>query len=276
MANKPTLLRSRIAALESLLIWEGEIANSRLRDLFDLKSVQASRLIAAFKTTHPKALKADSRTKRFVAAGTFRPTVSSGSLADYLGWLTQAFADGSPAIEDARIDLTRIEPSHFAALRQACLNGSGLRIRYESMNHPKGIDREIYPSTLVRVGRRWHARAWCCSREDYRDFNLGRIRSVAAITNRRPRLPVDELWRKRATVFLQAHRELSPEQAAVIRRESFGGKRRRPVNTRACHVSYVIQDLQAAVEPGRQGPPYYQIEVANVSALKPYLFLVSK
>lgn len=275
MANKPNLLRSRIAALESLLIWEGEIANSRLRDLFDLKSVQASRLIAAFKAAHPKALKADSRTKRFVAAGTLRPVVSSGSLAEYLGWLAQGSGDGPQAIEDARIDLTRIEPGHFASVRQACLNASGLRIRYESMSHPKGVDREIYPFTLVRVGRRWHVRAWCCSRQEYRDFNLGRIRSVSPISNRRPRLPIDELWRKRATVILQAHRELTPEQAAVIRRESFGGKRRRPIATRACHVSYVIQDLQAAVEPGRQGPPDYQIEVANVSGLKPYLFQVS-
>lgn len=59
-----------------------------------------------------------------------------GSLAEYLGWLAQASGDGPRAIEDARIDLTRIEPSHFASVRQTCLAGSGVRIRYESMSHP--------------------------------------------------------------------------------------------------------------------------------------------
>lgn len=272
MANKPNLLRSRISALESLLIWEGEIANSRLRDFFDLKSVQASRLIAAFKAAYPKALKADSRTKRFVATGAFRPEVSSGSLAEYLLLLAQPSGNSSHGIEDARIDLTQIDPKIFAPLRNACVHQLGLQIRHESMSQPRGIDRLIYPCTLVRVGRRWHVRAWCCTREDYRDFNLGRIRSAKVIEGSRPRLPPDEFWKKRATVVLQAHSGLSPEQAGVIGREFFGGKRRRSIETRACHVTYVIQDLQAAIDPNRQKPPEYQIEVSNVNALRSYLF----
>jgi hypothetical protein len=80
------------------------------------------------------------------------------------------------------------------------------------------------------------------------------------------------MWKKLVTITLRAHRVLDEERRGVIRREFFAGDRTRDVDTRACHVAYVIQDLQAAMDVQRQRPPQYQIEVANAKQLQPYLF----
>lgn len=41
---------------------------------------------------------------------------------------------------------------------------------------------------------------------------------------------------------------------------------------RACLAQYVIQDLRAAVDPEKEAPPEFQIEVINAAWLKKALF----
>ena len=271
MANMPNLKDHRLRVMEAILIWEGELGNARVRQLFGIQTVQASRLLAQFREMMAGRIFEDSRAKvlRLLDPSGVREELS---LDDYIH---QILANGhpDPYIVDGRIDLTGVQPSIFSVLRAAAAEGSGVVISYASMSNPIYATRTIYPHSLVRVGRRWHARAWCASRNDFRDFALGRIQSATALPEQAPYAAADDAaWNKLVDVRIVPHQALTLEQQQVVRNESFAGMMAIRAKVRACLVQYVIQDLRAAIDPVRQAPPEFQLEVANASALKPYLF----
>lgn len=271
MSNKPALRDHRIRIMEGVLAWEGEIGNSRVRQLFGLQLVQASRLMADFRAAMGNRIIEDTR------ARVIRPASESGLATDitldtYLRHI-QWSADETSVIVDARADLTEVRPHIFAALRKATIAGSGISISYASMSNPAFRERTIYPHSIVHVGRRWHVRAWCASRKEFRDFTLGRIRD-AAPTDRKSDHGVEDdvAWNTQVQIVLRAHRALTREQAEVVQRECFANTESRILTTRGCLVQYVIQDIRAALDPDNERPPEFQIEVMNQDDLKPWLF----
>jgi WYL domain len=271
MANTLHLRHARFRAIETLLLWEGEVGNARLRRLFGLQLQQASRLLAEYRAAFPKQTEWDKRRRVYRATGKFKPRFADGSLEVY-GQLL--FSQEVPTIiEDARLDFTAAAPSVFAKIYRACADGSGLQIAYGSMSHPSGIERVIFPHHLVRVGRRWHTRAWCCLRRDFRDFTLGRIGSVTPVATPRPISPDDDrAWTRRIELRIVAHSGLAPEQAKVIRKEYFSGTAARRISVRECLAPYVIQDLRAAVDPKRERPPEYQLQIADPKSVSTLVF----
>lgn len=271
MTNKPALRDHRLRIMEGVLAWEGEIGNARVRRLFGLQPVQASRLLAEFRSLMGERICEDGRAK------VLRPVSSGGietdiSLDEYVRQ-TQNGEAPEPCIVDARVDLTDVKPIVFAMLRKAALTQTGVDIDYASMAHPTFEERTIFPHSIVHVGRRWHVRAWCVRREQFRDFTLGRIRTALAKNEKAPKgREDDQRWKQLIQIRLAAHRRLSQDQQQVVRSEYFNGTMGRRLPVRACLAQYVIQDLRAALDPEREVPPEYQIEVTNAAELKDLLF----
>ena len=271
MANMPNLKDHRLRVMESILTWEGELGNARVRQLFGIQTVQASRLLAEFRVMMEGRIFEDGRAKvlRLLDPADVRADLS---LDDYIHQIL-AGGHSDPCIVDGRIDLTGVKPAIFSVLRTAATEGSGVLISYASMSNPIYAERTIFPHALVRVGRRWHSRAWCASRNDFRDFALGRIRSAVAVPDQAPYAAADDAtWNKLVDVRIVPHQALTLEQQQVVRNECFAGMMAIRSKVRCCLVQYVIQDLHAATDPVRQSPPEFQLEVTNVAALKPYLF----
>jgi hypothetical protein len=74
------------------------------------------------------------------------------------------------------------------------------------------------------------------------------------------------------TIELAAHRNLSAQQKKVVQGENFRGLAVRRLLIRACLAQYVIQDLRAAIDPEKEMPPNFQIEVVNIEGLRSVLF----
>jgi len=273
MANKPQLRDQRIRVMEGVLAWEGEIGNARLRRLFDLQPVQASRLLADFRSFMGDRITEDTRAKvwRATVPDALTPEMS---LIEYARLLEVV---DDPCVIDARIDLTEIRPSVFANLRKAALSGKGVIITYASMTTPVFAERTIFPHSIVHIGRRWHARAWCAKRKDFLDFTLGRMRSAVITQELAPaNVDADAAWNRMADIELSAHRLLQPAQQKIVQGEYFNGKTSRRVPCRACLVQYIIQELRAAIDPLKETPPEFQIEVSNADELKYSLFQLPK
>lgn len=271
MANTPKLRDQRLLIMEGVLDWEGEIGNARVRKLFDLQPVQASRLLGEFRTRLGDRLVEDGRSKVLRLTNPSQPC-SGMSLDEYIRH-THAVEQDDSCIVDARVDLTDVPPVIFAAIRKAALTKTGVVISYGSMTNPAPSERIIFPHSIVHVGRRWHVRAWCSKRNEFRDFTLGRINAAASIEDVAPCTSVDDAaWNKIVQVRLVAHRSLSHGQQLVVRKEYFGGTTGRRQSVRACLVQYVVQDLRAALHPEREVPPEYQMEVANVADLEKWMF----
>lgn len=249
--------------------WEGEIGNARVRQLFEIQTVQASRLLAEFRQKWAGVLIEDTRAKVLRAREGF---ASEATLEDYARYALAPPGEDE-CLVDARVNLDRISPSVFASVRKAAIEGIGVEIAYASMSADTPTRRTIFPHSLVLVGRRWHVRAWCGHHRDFRDFVVGRIRAIATSQEKRPVGKKDDAgWNTEVVIRLAAHSALTPEQQQVIRSEYFGNTQARRVSVRACLAKYVIQDLRAAIDPAREAPPEYQLEVTNIAELQPLLF----
>ena len=265
------LREHRLRVMAGVLDWEGEISNARVRDLFDLQPVQASRLLAEFRTAMGERLAELGRGQGVRLADPRTP--GSEMTLDEYARVANAVESESSCVVDARIDLTDVAPHIFALLRSAALAGTGAMIRYGSMTSPVPEERLIFPHAIIHIGRRWHVRAWCAKRNEFRDFTLGRISSAVGASESSPQTAkADRLWQKTVQLRLVAHRGLSDAQQRVVRAEYFKGTMARRQTVRACLVQYVIQDLRAAIDPEREVPPEYQIEVDDVAGLAAYLF----
>lgn len=268
MANKPALRDQRLKIMEGVLSWEGEIGNARVRQLFGLQPVQASRLLAEFRAMLGDKLREDGRAKVLRWAN---PAASECPVPlDEYALHTWASEGGNPCLVDARVDLTEVSPAIFATLRKAVLTKTGVEIEYASMSTPEYARRVIFPHVLVHIGRRWHARAWCAKRQEFRDFNVGRIRAATALPNLSAPCGAgdDRDWNQTTVLRLAAHRGLSPNQQKVVRDEFFGGMKGRRLGVRVALAQYVIQDIRAALDPEKEVPPEYQLELVNPEDLQ--------
>lgn len=272
MANTENSRESRFAIIESLLLWEGQISNERVRDVFGIQKVQASRVLSEYVSYNPEHI--DSKTKRSPYRANFQisPKHSSGSIEEYL-LATKAINNSDNLILDARYDLTTPSVEVISHISQAIRNKFGLRINYLSMTNPKGLERVIYPHTIVRAGRRWHVRAWCSEKLEYRDFVVGRIKSASIVSSTSlSQIPIDVDWNRKVDLIVGAHPKLSDGQVEVIRYEFFNGAISRKLAIRSCLLQYVIQDIRASIDYEKELPPEYQIAVLNLSDIKPFLF----
>jgi WYL domain len=256
--------------METILKWEGALDNSRVREVFGVQAVQASRLLAEFIKTHIAVTRATPKAPLTLSRGA-NASELAGSPDDYFRLLRPGEGlDSLPmaSLEDARMDLAAVNPELFALLTRACHAGTGVDVVYASMTHPKGVARTIFPHTLVRVPRRWHARAWCDLRKDFRDFALGRISSATPVPTVSPRHGrEDRDWNRHLTLELCAHPGLSEDQQCLIQREYFGGQRRVKLRVRRAVAGYVVQDLRVSLDVERQKPPQYQLHLKNLPSL---------
>jgi len=269
----PFVLESRLRAVEILALWEGRVSNARLRELFGVQIVQASRILNHYRRRFPDALHAASAT-HYRAASALKPVLSQGHISEYSQLLESGAGGHSAAlVEFLPTDFVVVDRRIFATLREAAESGCGVSAHYHSFSRPQGIDRTLFPHTLVRAGRRWHVRAWCAGKKEFSDFVLGRFTRASLVNEPAPVAPTaDKAWQKMVPVRLVAHHELPEPQQRILRTEYFAGAQARRISTRAALVPYLIQDLRAAIDPQREHPPDFQIEVANLAEIRPWLF----
>lgn len=267
MSKKHTVFMSRFAAIESLLTFEGEVSNRRLRALFDLQPVQASRTIAAFRQVYPNAMREDRHGKRFAAEADFKPQLTAGTFDEYLQYLR---SDEGLNYEDARVGLQEIVPSNFAAIRNALAHAQALDITYESLDEPKSRDLVGRPVQLIRTSSTWYLRVFCQQAREFENLTLTGILSARVAPPPSEPLPADELWQKNVTVRLVAHSQLSASHERVVRAQYFRGATGRRMTTKAALLRVLLSDLKVALQPQHR-PSEYLLEVSNLSDLRPYL-----
>lgn len=265
-----TPTQQRLREMEVLLRWEGELDNARLRDVFGVQAVQASRLLSAFVAEYGTALTRATPHAPVTPTKLFKPRLAGSSPDEYLRLVDSVGPSVRPfAVEDLRLDLSPVSATVFALATRACLKQVGLRIQYRSLSQPEGQDRLVYPHSLVRAARRWHVRAWCAQRKAFRDFALGRISKGSIDGSPSPAgKDADQDWNQLARLEVVAHPALPPGQVQVLRDEYLGGAMSRTVEVRRCLLGYIVQDLRLAIDPRRQTPPEFQLMLKNAAEFK--------
>jgi hypothetical protein len=273
--------------MEVLLRWEGRLNNARLRELFNLGNIRASQWIREFRELHPSWLQWDSKARSFYPTAAFYrdlQTKDSGRLENSVALSRYIVLVGLPhavpghhsdrVVWAAYPELATPNPQIFATLLCAAREHQIVDISYRSMGNPALHSRTISPHSLIRVGRRWHVRAYCDNVGEYRDYTLGRIGSAKILADRVASKgeAEDDAWNTPVRVRLGAHPQLSMEQIELIRFEYFNGTSGMVETCRGALVSYFIQDIRAATDPVKQCPPDYQLAVENIEEIRSWLF----
>lgn len=256
--------------MDVLVRWEGELSNVRIREVFGVQSVQSSRLLAAYMAERGGALSRATPRAPVKPSERFDDEVPLTSADDYLRLLFGAAPSlpGSDLVFDARPSLSSENPRLFADLLSASRSGTGLWITYGSMQNPDGIERAVFPHSLVRAPRRWHMRAWCDLRKEFRDFTLGRVLSYTSLNLPTPmRRRQDADWNKFVNMKVVAHPDFAEKHRQLLRREYFAGKSAMNLRVRKALASYVVQDLRLATDPKRDRPPQFQLYLENAEGL---------
>jgi len=261
---------SRFRVLWAFLVWEGGFRNARLAELFGVGSMQASRIIAEFREQFPGIVEREKY--EWVGAGSISPPVGMGSLREYLT-LAPSTDIERPAVFDARLSFLEPDPATFRLLHRAAASRSAVSIGYASMSSGLVAPRVIYPQILVQLGLRWHIRAWCTMRDDYRDFNLGRISDVkVAVSADSAAFPADTDWNTILTVRLRAHSLLGAAREKIVRDEYFRGTMGYRAEVRAALLKYWLQEARVAIDPKKERPPEYLLQLHEPQNFSRHLF----
>lgn len=265
--------------LKTLLLWGGRLGNARLRELLGMKTTRISELMRGFRNEHPDWTHWDSVSRTYRATPTaYRSKFdAAATLRQYLSLVgishTKSESSSERTLWNAFPDLSIPSARTFAQISEAVELGRRIEITYRSMSNPEPHLREISPHSLIRAGRRWHVRAFCSARQEFRDFALGRIDAPRLTDQSSERSSSEDIaWNTLLDVRLIAHPALSEAQQNMIRFEYFSNTAARVERCRAAMVSYFIQDLRAATDSSKQLPPEYQLAVENVGELKKWMF----
>lgn len=275
------LLRYRL--IEIISYWEGRLTSNHLMNAFGIGRQQASKDINNYKAMFPANLDYDLKLKGHVPSDCFSPQYTQGSLDEYLHLLKtskdlgQSYAGICLPQANTEIILPPnrgVVPEVLRLVLQACRENRRLDIRYVSMSTPEQEDeRLICPHTLVNSGFRWHVRAYCEQKQEYRDFVLSRIVGIPDLeTQAEYSIEGDDAWNTEVELIIAPHSGLSKAQQAVITKDYDMRDKQMVVKTRGALVEYVLQILRIDKQTDKRPAVQQQVELVNFDEVKHWCF----
>ena len=179
----------RLEFIDYRLRWDGRLNRSDLIDFFGISIPQASLDIARYSELHPANIRYDRSGRVYLAGEDFEPVYPVRSSQRFLGdVLAQAaglsspdssFLGWAPPVGVAPVPSRVIPVETLLTILRAIRAGRTLRVVYQSMTSPEPKERELSPHALGHDGFRWHVRAYCHNRKEFRDFLIARMLVVA-------------------------------------------------------------------------------------------------
>lgn len=270
----------RIEFIDFRLQWDGRVNRSDLIEFFRISVPQASLDFARYLKLAPENIEYDRSEKAYLATAQFRPLVATGEAQGYLNQLLgvssqvlereASFLGWTPPLGAVSFPGRKIEAAVLRRVLAAIRRKRKLRIEYQSMNRPNPTVRDISPHAVGFDGFRWHARAYCHERRDFRDFVFARILNVASDEESTADPHNDAAWINMIDVVLAPHPELKEGQRRAIELDYGMRHGRVSIQTREALLFYVLRRL-GLDRPVQGTPQSQQIVLVNRDALQSFL-----
>ena len=204
--------RERLWQIDFLTRFRGQVTRQDLVQRFGIALSNATRDFALYRQLAPENLDYDHSDKVYRRTDHFQPlftydrehTLQTLTLGQGLG----LEACAQPILVDAAPTLNQPDLDTLAAVSRAIYAGKALSIAYVSISSGE-TTREIVPHSLVNTGLRWHARAYCRTHAEFRDFVLTRITAVdettAAVNGAVECIAQDHDWQRIVSLELIPH-----------------------------------------------------------------------
>jgi len=267
-------LAPRFEFIEWRLFWEGHLNRSDLEKRFGISTPQASVDLKNYRDAAGENIEYNATEKRFVVTEAMKPRFLQVS-ANRLLLQLRAFVNGvlrrddlqfreMPAVDVAPEIVRDVRTEVLRSILGAIRTKQAVAVEYQSLTSSRW--RDIAPHALAFDGHRWHARAWCCEREEFRDFVLTRIKRLGKHKEARFNPDHDLAWRSKIKLHLCPHPDLSTEQSDAIARDYDMRSGVRKIEMRLSLAYYFIKrhnlDLDV-LDPARA-----QIRLANLAEVE--------
>ncbi len=216
----------RLEFIDARLYWDGRLNRSDLADFFGISVQQASLDLAEYLQCAPGNVVYDLSQKAYLATEGFQPILTDPSSARYLAELyaltTNLLAAdmsflGAPPPADIVRHPTRLVPvSVLRPTLTAIREKRALRINYQAMSRTEPNVRVIAPHALGYDGYRWHIRAYCHERQDYRDFVFARILALELLGASSGTPTNDDAWERIIDIVIAPNPSLLPGPRRAI------------------------------------------------------------
>lgn len=271
-------VRRRMEFIEFRVFWEGRINRRDLSDKFDTSEQQASADLARYQELAPDMIIYDKSVKAYLPSANFSPCFLDPSARKYLSQLR--------SISDGIVDTTETwigAPPPYAAvpflrrrtswetlkpLTDAIRENQSVEIDYRSFTNPTPHRRRIAPHSLVFDGYRWHCRAWCFEREEFRDFSLPRIDRIGAQYDCEIDSENDLEWNHFVTLKIAPNPYLTPEQQELIRLEYGMEGGATSIDTRISLVFYVKVHLRLNETASKENSKWIHLHMVNADEVE--------
>lgn len=254
--------QERLRAIERAAWWRGWVKRKDLAALFGVSMAQASSDLQKYQELNPGALVYQMTRKRYEGSEAMtcvlhEPRLEEG-ISSFLGGGVFAGVSVSCRAERdlvAGINLPLRKGSHAVerATMLALVSGHKIRIKHWGVSSGKAGWRWIAPLAFGHDGYRWHVRAWCFLREDFRDFTLSRVEKAEwpqPIEDNEP-VPKDLDWDEMVKIKVRPHSALNESARRAI--EMDYGMRKNGVLTievRKAMEGYLLDHLRLARDGG--------------------------
>jgi len=266
----------RLRAIEIILFWHGRLNTSDIIQAFGISRIQASKDIKQYIQTNPGNMYYDFNEKTYLKALPMKLRFTQGIIDEYIDHISRMSQPvKNQVFEVLNLHYSSVKPEIISPIIQAINKQQAVSIVYASMNTPEGKSRVLYPHSLIDTGFRWHLRAYCDSRHEFRDFNIGRIlhkpeylKSSLPEANRNN----DTLWHKDVTLEIIPNPLLTNEQQKLVGLEFNMKSGALYIKTRAPLVHYTLQryqiDSASLIEPIKT----QTLAIRNNKDIASYLF----
>jgi hypothetical protein len=251
----------RLEFIDFRLLWEGRVNRSDLTTFFQISVPQASLDLAKYRELAPQNAAYDVTQKTYVATASFNPLFVRYSAEAYLGRVlaietgmlesSSTFLGWRPTVALVRDPTRAIDPATLKSMLLAIREHRTVFADYQSMTSPDPKRRRITPHALAFDGSRWHARAYCHTHNEFRDFVMARISAISLEERSAIDASEDTEWHREIDVVLAPHPELSPAQKRAIESDYGMAEGKLVLRTREALLFYLLRHLGLLPKPAR-------------------------
>lgn len=255
----------RMEFIEFRLLWDGRVNRTDIAKAFKLSIQQASAVLAIYERTAPANIIYDRNAKTFIPGANFQPVYLREHADRQLlqlaaienKWIEKedTWFDRLPPAGIVPVPPRRVSNEVMRWLLSAIRKQAEIKVEYQSMSRRNATWRWIAPHALGYDGTRWHARAWCETHRDFRDFVLSRIQATDEMRPSKVDPEADRCWHEEVVIILAPNPELPEGAQRAIAKEYRMRRGQMTVSTRAAMVFYFLQHLDLDLDdlpPGRR------------------------
>lgn len=270
----------RLEFIDFRLRWDGKLNRSDLTGFFGISVPQASLDIAKYSDLAPRNLSYDRSSRVYLAAPTFEPLYDTSDASRYLNELLAGaaglgadqgwFLAWAPPVATVPSPGRTFRVDVLVALLQAIREGMALRVLYQSMTRPHPTVRALTPHALAHDGFRWHVRAYCHTRKQFRDFVIARMLEVDGYEAAAAKPEEDQEWHTVVPLVLIPHPKLSESHKRAIELD-FGMKDGQvEFQCRQAFLFYALRHLRLDLD-GSTKPEAQQIVLKNRAVVEAFV-----